>query len=293
MMTGIVDSLVSEAIQAHRAGNNTEAEDLLRRAIELDDNHEMAWLWMSAVVESTEDRIKCLEFVIEINPNNDNARRGLNRLRAEQAKHSPFLDVNVDELGDIDAATQDFMADLSKPESTYRTGYESDFDNAILDIEEDEEEFDPLGDFDALGDDDDSHNDHYGSSSSSYYADDDENIFAEQSFSTYNDDSTSFTDFDDDDDGEDAFADYKSSDTSSSYSSFDDFNEFDEEEDPFGEYNDEPALDHYFMMIPSSIRPTRVPGSDDSSPTMLILIIVILFVGNIGLGALLLSNMIA
>lgn len=288
-MTVNVDALVNEAINAHRSGNNEAAEDLLRRALEINEEHEMAWLWMSAVVQTTEDRIKCLEFVLDINPNNENARRGLNRLLAEQAKQSPFLDVNVDEWGDIDVATQDFMADLdpNKPDPAYRSGYESDFDNAILDIEdEDEEDFAPLGDFDPLGDDDDDQSDYQ----DSYYVNDDhQDSYPSQTDSEYDlyEETSQSSEYDDE---EDPFTSYQTASTTE-YSNFDDFSDLDD--DPFGEYNDEPSLDYYFMMIPEEVRPTRVPGSDDPRPILLITFIVLLVIGNIALVALLASNMIA
>lgn len=292
-----IDTLVNEAINAHRAGNNEEAERLLRSALEINDSHEMAWLWMSAVLEDTDDRIKCLEYVLDINPNNDNARRGLNRLLAEQAKKSPFLDVNADEWEDIDSATEGFMADLQAPpksETTYRTGYEQDFDNAILDIEEEadeEEDFDPLGDFDPLDDDDDQED--YSSPSYASYQDQDDDD-GDTYATTYDDDSETFDDntsYAYEEEEDDTFASYREDAAGSSYDRG--YDDFDDEEDPFGEYADEHSLDYYFMMIPDEVRPTRVPGSDDSRPVLLVLFIGLLLIGNVALATLFITNMIA
>jgi tetratricopeptide (TPR) repeat protein len=52
------------------------------QVIELDERNEQAWLWLSGVVESVEDRRTCLENVLAINPNNANARLGLERLES-------------------------------------------------------------------------------------------------------------------------------------------------------------------------------------------------------------------
>jgi len=76
-MTANVDAMVREAIRAYKAGQKAEAHALLLKATELDQMHEQAWMWLSAVVDTPEDQRICLENVIYINPDNENARRGL------------------------------------------------------------------------------------------------------------------------------------------------------------------------------------------------------------------------
>src|SRR5258708_18941287 len=72
-----VDSLVQDGITALKAGRKDEARRALMKAVELDEHNEQGWLWLSAVVETTEEQQICLENVIAINPNNDKARKGL------------------------------------------------------------------------------------------------------------------------------------------------------------------------------------------------------------------------
>src|SRR5579871_1274820 len=72
-----VDSLVQDGITAIKAGRKDEARRALMKAVELDEHNEQGWLWLSAVVETTEEQQICLENVIAINPNNDKARKGL------------------------------------------------------------------------------------------------------------------------------------------------------------------------------------------------------------------------
>lgn len=79
-MSANVDGMVREAINAYKVGKTEEAQTLLLRAVDLDDQNEMAWLWLSAVVEDIEDKKTCLENVLTINPNNEKARQGLRRL---------------------------------------------------------------------------------------------------------------------------------------------------------------------------------------------------------------------
>lgn len=66
---------------AIRAGDKATGRDKLMRVVELDQMHEQAWLWLSAAVETNEDRIICLENVLTINPAHEVARRGLEKLR--------------------------------------------------------------------------------------------------------------------------------------------------------------------------------------------------------------------
>ena len=46
-----------------------------------------AWLWMTQAVNSDDDRIRCLQNVLKINPDNEMAKRGLATL--QQKEFSP------------------------------------------------------------------------------------------------------------------------------------------------------------------------------------------------------------
>ena len=82
--TSTVDDLLKQGITAAKAGDKTRARELLLLAIEVDDHNELAWLWLSGVVESNADRRVCLENVLTINPTNAAALKGM-RLLDEQA----------------------------------------------------------------------------------------------------------------------------------------------------------------------------------------------------------------
>lgn len=79
-MTANVDAMVRAGVEAYRAGKRAEARTLLERALELDQYNELAWMWLSAVVDTQEEQRTCLENVIVINPNNDRAKQGLRSL---------------------------------------------------------------------------------------------------------------------------------------------------------------------------------------------------------------------
>lgn len=68
------------AISAIRAGRRAEGRQLLNLLIQQNPNDDKAWLWMSSVVESEEQRARCLYHVLAIDPDNQLARKGLQRL---------------------------------------------------------------------------------------------------------------------------------------------------------------------------------------------------------------------
>ena len=74
--------MLNRAIAAAKAGRKTEARQLLEAVLDADERNERAWLWLSGVVDSDEERIICLENVLSINPANQPARKGLAVLRA-------------------------------------------------------------------------------------------------------------------------------------------------------------------------------------------------------------------
>jgi hypothetical protein len=79
-MTANIDAMLRAGVEAYRAGNKLEARTMLEKVLELDEYNEMAWLWLSAVVETPEEKRTCFENVLVINPNNENAKKGLNSL---------------------------------------------------------------------------------------------------------------------------------------------------------------------------------------------------------------------
>lgn len=75
-----VTDLLRSGIAAAKAGRKQEARRILVQVTELDERNEQAWLWLSGLVATLEERRICLENVLSINPNNSHARHGLNWL---------------------------------------------------------------------------------------------------------------------------------------------------------------------------------------------------------------------
>ena len=76
---------LQRAIAAIRSGDKAIGQQLLIEVIRNDPRNEAAWLWMSATSDSLEHRRVCLERVLEINPHNETARRGVQALGQKQA----------------------------------------------------------------------------------------------------------------------------------------------------------------------------------------------------------------
>ncbi len=78
-------------ISALKAGERAQAREWLLRAVDADDSDELAWLWLSGAVDTTEDRRVCLENVLALNPDNEAARRGLAKLGGTAVPLQPPL----------------------------------------------------------------------------------------------------------------------------------------------------------------------------------------------------------
>jgi tetratricopeptide (TPR) repeat protein len=81
-----MEDLLRQGIAAAKAGQREHARDLLMRVVEQDEGNALAWLWLSGVVDSLDDREVCLENVLSIEPDNQAARKGLDVLRRQRAE---------------------------------------------------------------------------------------------------------------------------------------------------------------------------------------------------------------
>jgi HEAT repeat protein len=84
-------SLLEMGIAAARSGNRAEARMLLEGVTLQEPDNEEAFLWLSFVLDEPNLALRCLERVLEINPNNEQAKRGLAWLRSQQAGKGDVL----------------------------------------------------------------------------------------------------------------------------------------------------------------------------------------------------------
>jgi len=69
---------------ALRKGDKERAQELLMKVVEADEANEEAWLWLSGAVTDMEDQETALFNVLDINPNNVYAKRGLEWIKAHK-----------------------------------------------------------------------------------------------------------------------------------------------------------------------------------------------------------------
>jgi tetratricopeptide (TPR) repeat protein len=80
MATEQSKQLLQQGIAAAKAGQQAQAQKLLREAIQRDPTSEAAWLWLSSVAQDNQERIFCLKQLLKLNPHNENAIKGLRQL---------------------------------------------------------------------------------------------------------------------------------------------------------------------------------------------------------------------
>jgi tetratricopeptide (TPR) repeat protein len=82
------DHLLQQAISAARAGRELTARDLFLEVVEKNPRSEVAWMWLTGLLDSLDDCIYACEMVLNINPGNTSARFYLDQLRAKkQTQH--------------------------------------------------------------------------------------------------------------------------------------------------------------------------------------------------------------
>ncbi len=84
--TGDIAGWLNEGIAAAKSGDRERARMLLTQVVTQDERNIHAWLWLSGVVDSLEDREICLENVLSLDPQNPVAQKGLVRTREDYAQ---------------------------------------------------------------------------------------------------------------------------------------------------------------------------------------------------------------
>jgi tetratricopeptide (TPR) repeat protein len=71
------DTRFQDAVDALRRKDRKRAKELLTEVIKSDQNNVTYWIWLSAAVDTTKERIYCLQTVLQLDPENTTAKRGL------------------------------------------------------------------------------------------------------------------------------------------------------------------------------------------------------------------------
>lgn len=101
--TSEAQRLYQRGLAAARGGQKRVAAGLLTRSLQLDPHNELAWLWLSGVLEDPRQQAFCLQSALRINPANQHAQRGLRMLEernllAGSPQPIPGLSQPVDDL---------------------------------------------------------------------------------------------------------------------------------------------------------------------------------------------------
>lgn len=81
-----LNQLLHQGIAAARAGQRETARTILQNVVRLDPRNEIGWMWLSSVATDDSERLFCLRKLIEINPANEFALKGLRALGVEPAR---------------------------------------------------------------------------------------------------------------------------------------------------------------------------------------------------------------
>jgi hypothetical protein len=110
-----MDELTDRGIAAAKAGNKPVAQKLLEDALRYDTDNLQAWLWLSGVIDTIEEKIECLDNVVRLDPSNDAAMRGLLSLRERQKKKERINANNAFILDETDPISLELLSSPSRP----------------------------------------------------------------------------------------------------------------------------------------------------------------------------------
>ena len=79
---------LQQAITAIKSGDKVTGQQLLAQVIKAEPKNETAWLWMTTLTDDPEKKRYCLKTVLQINPNNEMAKKGLATLEPSQSLKS-------------------------------------------------------------------------------------------------------------------------------------------------------------------------------------------------------------
>ena len=71
------DTIFQDAVDALRRGDKPRAKELLTLLLKTNQNNPAYWIWLSAAVDNTKERIYCLQTAFKLDPENGTAKRGL------------------------------------------------------------------------------------------------------------------------------------------------------------------------------------------------------------------------
>jgi twitching motility two-component system response regulator PilG len=100
-LEAIITARLQVGITAVKAGRKSDAYILLQQVVDQDPDNETAWLWLASTTDSAEKSLSYLERVLELDPDNDRAKEGIEYFQARLTPSKPawqcFLCQHMDE----------------------------------------------------------------------------------------------------------------------------------------------------------------------------------------------------
>ncbi|MBP8973715.1 MAG: hypothetical protein KBH93_07540 [Anaerolineae bacterium] len=81
-----LNQLLHQGIAAARSGQRDAARSILQNVVRTDPRNEIGWMWLSSVASDDSERLFCLKKLLEVNPQNEFALKGLRALGAEPGR---------------------------------------------------------------------------------------------------------------------------------------------------------------------------------------------------------------
>jgi len=81
-----LNQLLHQGIAAARSGQRDVARSILQNVVRTDPRNEIGWMWLSSVASDDSERLFCLKKLLEVNPQNEFALKGLRALGAEPGR---------------------------------------------------------------------------------------------------------------------------------------------------------------------------------------------------------------
>ena len=79
---GEVSGLLVQGFKAAKENHRDEAYNIFCDVVRRDPNNELGWLYRAATTDDLSEAYVCLQRVLSINPNNEKAQRGIERIQA-------------------------------------------------------------------------------------------------------------------------------------------------------------------------------------------------------------------
>jgi tetratricopeptide (TPR) repeat protein len=81
----LAKTFVQRAIAAHQEGSVRQADQSIEQALNYDGECEMAWFWKASFSPTHDQKAECLLKVLEINPDNEDARKALDSITSARS----------------------------------------------------------------------------------------------------------------------------------------------------------------------------------------------------------------